>query len=145
MAGGRQPSWICNARGARQVIRDEWKEVRRGRAEARAERMRAGLHMFERVPKGMGPQSLLNAWRRETEGWHQVNVVLDSGAADSVCPKDMAPWFEVVDSDASRAGVYYTAANGGKIYNLNRRIFLLQWIMDLEQWLPSKLQMYLVH
>ena len=31
MDGGRQPSWICNARDARQVIRVKWKEVRRGR------------------------------------------------------------------------------------------------------------------
>ena len=120
MDGGRQPSLICNARDAKQVMRDERKEVRRGRAEARAEKMRAGRHCFERVPKGLEPQSLLTAWKRETEGWRQVNVVLDSGAADSVCPKDMAPWFEVVDSDASRAGVYYTAANGGKLYNLGQ-------------------------
>ena len=82
--------------------------------------MRAGLHVFKRGPKGMEPQSLLAAWKRETEGWHQVNAVLDSGAADSVCPRDMTPWFEVVDSDASRAGVYYTAANGGKIYKLGQ-------------------------
>ena len=33
----------------------------------------------------------------------------------------MAPWFEIVDSEASRAGVYYTAANGGKLFNLGQQ------------------------
>ena len=46
--------------------------------------------------------------------------MLDSGAADSVCPKDMAPHFQVVDSEASKAGVYYTSADGGKISNLGQ-------------------------
>ena len=35
-------------------------------------------------------------------------------------PENMAPWFEIVDSEASRASVYHTAANGGKLYNLGQ-------------------------
>ena len=36
------------------------------------------------------------------------------------CPKDMALCVEVVDPDASRAFVYYTAADGGPLYNLGQ-------------------------
>jgi hypothetical protein len=78
------------------------------------------LHCFEKFQKGRSEPNLLGAWKSEASGWREVDVVLDSGAADSVCPKEMAPRFPIVDSDASRAGVYYTAANGGKLYNLGQ-------------------------
>ena len=58
--------------------------------------------------------------RDQVSGWREVDVVLDSGAADSVCPKDMVPHFAIEDSEASRAGVYYTSANGGKIVNIGQ-------------------------
>ena len=47
-------------------------------------------------------------------------MVLGSGAADSVCSKEMCPQLGIEDSDASRAGVFYTSANGGKFYNLGQ-------------------------
>ena len=43
---------------------------------------------------------------------------MDSGAAESVCPREMAPQFEVKDTLASRAKVFYTAASGGQIMNI---------------------------
>ena len=46
---------------------------------------------------------------------------MDSGAADSVCLRSMAPHFNAEDSEASRAGVYYTAAGGAKIKNLGQQ------------------------
>ena len=61
---------------------------------------------------------LCAAWRLESQGWSRVDCVLDSGAADSVCPRSMAPHFRIDDTEASRAGVYYTAADGGRIANL---------------------------
>ena len=78
------------------------------------------MHVFERNANGTEGQSLLTAWKQETAGWNCVECVLDSGAADSVCPRSMCPWFAVEDSEASRAGVYYTAANGGKLFNLGQ-------------------------
>ena len=57
----------------------------------------------------------------EDRGWSRVKVIMDSGAAESVCPRAMAPQFTVHDSIASRAGVYYTSANGGKIMNLGEQ------------------------
>ena len=61
------------------------------------------------------------AWRMEREGWSRVDCVLDSGAADSVCPRSMAPHFPVEDTDASRNGVYYTSADGGRISNVGQQ------------------------
>ena len=46
---------------------------------------------------------------------------MDSGAAESVCPRTMAPQFAIQDSAASKSGVYYTSANGGKIMNLGEQ------------------------
>ena len=46
---------------------------------------------------------------------------MDSGAAESVAPKSMARQFLLTDSPASRAGVFYTAANGGRLDNLGQQ------------------------
>ena len=78
------------------------------------------MHVFERNANGTAGQSLLTAWKQETAGWNCVECVLDCGAADSVCPRSMCPWFAVEDSESSKAGVYYTAANGGKLFNLGQ-------------------------
>ena len=80
--------------------------------------------MLER-DKGAQNQQLLTAWKTETQGWHQIEVVLDSGAADSVCPKDMCLQLGIEDSEASRAGVYYTGANGGELFNLGQTHVLI--------------------
>ena len=64
--------------------------------------------------------SIFGAWSSEDperKGWTRVKVVMDSGAAECVCPPDMAPQFAVVDSPASRAGVYYSSACGGRMAN----------------------------
>ena len=37
-----------------------------------------------------------------------------------MCPKDMCPQFGIEDSEASKAGVYYTGVNGGKLLNLGQ-------------------------
>ena len=57
----------------------------------------------------------------EDRGWTKVKVIMDSGAAESVCPRSMAPQFAIRDSAASKAGVYYTSANGGHIPNLGEQ------------------------
>ena len=51
---------------------------------------------------------------------HGIGLRLDSAAADSVCPRGMCPQFGVEDSVASKAGVFYTRVNGGKLYNLGQ-------------------------
>ena len=44
-------------------------------------------------------------------------ITIDSGAAESVIPSNLAPQFPITATDASKAGVNYVAANGGKLPN----------------------------
>ena len=50
-----------------------------------------------------------------------VKVTADSGAADHVAPVQTASHLEVRETEASRQGVKYVAANGHKIANLGQR------------------------
>ena len=103
------------------MLDEGWTEIKWDHRDAEYERRKAGLHVCLRNrDEDVGPQHLLSAWRTESQGWHQIEVVLDSGAADSVCPKDTCPQFAMEDSEASKAGVYYTGANGGKLFNLGQ-------------------------
>ena len=122
------------------MIQEEWQDVRHERRAAAAERQRLEMHICERVPDQPEAQSLLSAWKQEMAGWQCVECELDSGAADSVCPKSMAPWFAVEDSEASKAGVYYTAANGGRFLIWDNSTFRLPWRMVLALWPPFRLQ-----
>ena len=47
----------------------------------------------------------LKAVQRPT--WKKIEVVMDSGAAESVGPPDMAPWLPIKESPGSRAGWKY--------------------------------------
>ena len=44
-------------------------------------------------------------------------MVIDSGAAETVLPSSWFKTHKTIETDASRAGVYYTTANGIKVYN----------------------------
>ena len=104
-------------------MRQEWQEVRREKKDARQEQIRArALNCFlsgEAAGASGGPL----CGRRQTEerGWSKVKVIMDSGAAESVCPRAMAPRFIIHDSIASRSGVNFTSANVGKIMNLGEQ------------------------
>ena len=50
--------------------------------------------------------------------YDMAKVAADSGAADHVAPVQTASRLEVRDTEASRQGVNYVAANGHKIANL---------------------------
>ena len=52
------------------------------------------------------------------EGWKAISILIDSGASDSVAPRGMFPQVKILETDASRAGMEYTAAGGHKIPNL---------------------------
>ena len=97
----------------------EWE---RDEGQARMEEAQAGsLNCFTREQLDKMGAPLCGAWQVEDAGWTRVEVVMDSGAAESVCPRDMCPQFPIQDSAASLAGVFYTAANGGKIANLGEQ------------------------
>lgn len=45
----------------------------------------------------------------------ELEVTIDSGAVDTVGPRGIAPEIPLEETDASRYGRYYTAANGTRI------------------------------
>ena len=48
-------------------------------------------------------------------------ITIDSGAAESVLPKNMLPNEPIVEGEAKRGGVKYVAANGGKMENIGEK------------------------
>ena len=57
----------------------------------------------------------------EKEGWIAVSILIDSGASDSVAPPGMSPKAKVLETNASRAGVQYTAAGCISFKNFDLR------------------------
>ena len=55
------------------------------------------------------------------EDYEVIKVTADSGAADHVAPVDMAQYVELKETEASRQGIKYVAANGHRITNLGQR------------------------
>ena len=51
----------------------------------------------------------------QSTGWTKEDMYVDSGATDTVCPKDFSPAHEIKETKESRAGKYYKAANDSKI------------------------------
>ena len=121
-AEGKQNVGVYKAEELTARAVEEWQEVRRDRKEAAAERRRAkGLCCIYPEQVGKPGGEINGAWRAEKDGWTRVEVVMDSGAAECVCPPTMVPHFKVEDTVASRAGVYYTSANGGRICNVGQQ------------------------
>ena len=54
--------------------------------------------------------------------WVSIEVVMDSGAAESVAPSDMAPWLPIKESDGSRAGRKNVSASGEVLQNLGEKM-----------------------
>ncbi len=52
---------------------------------------------------------------RATPGWERVRVQIDSGAIDAVGPKEIAKAFEMKETEMSKRGKGYVAANGSSI------------------------------
>ena len=53
--------------------------------------------------------------------WEVIKVTVDSGAVDTVTPPSTAKYFPILETDASRRGLDYRAANGTKIKNHGAR------------------------
>ena len=53
--------------------------------------------------------------------WVKMDMVLDSGAVDTVGPNEAASNVATRPSEASESGVHYKAANGSKIPNLGEK------------------------
>ena len=62
----------------------------------------------------------------DSPGWRCVELLVDSGAVDNVADPQEFPEYSVKPSEGSRAGMYYIAANKGKIKNQGeQRLFLM--------------------
>ena len=53
--------------------------------------------------------------------YEMITVTADSGAADHVAPKNVASHLKIQETEASRQGVKYVAANGQKIANVGQK------------------------
>ena len=74
------------------------------------------LNSIDRAPKAnVGEINEVEA------GWGKIKVQVDSGAIDTVAPKNVAKKFELKETPASRRGVGFVAANGSKIQNYGER------------------------
>ena len=59
------------------------------------------------------------------EEWERLVMVLDSGAAETMCPSSMATNVSVVPGAKMKAGVRYTCAGGKKLPNLGEKRCML--------------------
>ena len=50
--------------------------------------------------------------KQEWPGWRKLTITADSGVVDTVGPEEFAKEFRTRDTNASRSGLTYVAANG---------------------------------
>ena len=122
-ATGRTPHGVVAAKDLGNFWHEARQEAKLDRLQAEDERRAAGLHILtegQSAPPSAG-RDLCAAWSSEQNGWRKIRAVMDSGAAECVAPKDMAPHYRISDSVASRSGVFYTSADGGRLDNLGQQ------------------------
>ena len=68
-----------------------------------------------------GEGSLNNLEKTVWESLPQ-QIIIDSGASTSVLPLSWCAHVQTRETEASRRGEHYTAANGGKIYNKGEKV-----------------------
>ena len=68
------------------------------------------------------PHSLRPLAGANEGGWEHLEAILDSGATVTVIPPHVGKEYEVVPSEASKAGVKYEVANGEEIPNLGEKL-----------------------
>ncbi len=58
---------------------------------------------------------------RAMPGWGRVRAQIDSGATDTVGPKEIAQASEMRETEMSKRGIGYVAANGISIENYGEK------------------------
>ncbi len=61
---------------------------------------------------------------RATPGWEKGRIQVDSGAIDTVGPKYMAGAFKMKETEMSRKGIGFVAANGRGIKNYGEKMIV---------------------
>ena len=123
-AEGRKPIGVTEVKELAESNRAAWNESVRDQERAVAENKAAGIHILtegQPAPSPEGGRDLCAAWSSEQNGWRKIRVVMDSRTAECVAPRDMAPQYRISDSVASRSGVFYTSADGGRLDNLGQQ------------------------
>ena len=122
-AAGKTPTGVVDAKEYAETNRKVWNEAVLDEKTAREEKRIAGIRILTegQVDPPVAGRDLCAAWSSEQNGWRKIRVVMDSGAAECVAPKDMAPQYRIADSVASRSGVFYTSADGGRLDNLGQQ------------------------
>ena len=84
----------------------------------------ATLGFLGEATQGDSLQAVGEAQANMVGEWESLEVIMDSGAHVSVGPRNIGSkaGYTVRESAASKAGVCYTAANGGEIPNLGERL-----------------------
>ena len=59
------------------------------------------------------------------QDWKHLSLVVDSGAAETVIPHDLATDHEIVDTNASKSGMCYASATGQPIPNMGEQVLPL--------------------
>ena len=54
-------------------------------------------------------------------GWERIRVQVDSGAIDTVTPKETAQGIPLKPTEASKSGKAYMAANGSRVANYGEK------------------------
>ena len=70
--------------------------------------------------------------------WEFLEAIVDSGATVTVIPPHVGRGYDIVPSEASRAGVHYEVANGEEIPNLGEK--LLAVVTEEGSWRGLKAQ-----
>ena len=52
---------------------------------------------------------------KDSSGWEEINITIDSGEMDTAGPKEVGRGFPVRPTEASKKGVFYRAANNTNI------------------------------
>ena len=73
---------------------------------AREEQRIAGLHILteEQTATPVGGRYLCAAWASDQNGWRKIRVVMDSGAAECVAPRDMCLQYIISEPAARKSG-----------------------------------------
>lgn len=118
---------------------DEWRPAqeenkrarkKKGKKEAE-ENLQVGLHaLFSLGPEVLGFEG--------QEQWKTLEVVMDSGAAESVAPERSAPWVQTKPSRGSTRGQIYTSASGEKLPNKGEKN--LELMTDEGEWARATFQ-----
>ena len=64
----------------------------------------------------------MDSWKGE---WGKLEIVVDSGATEWMAPESVAKSMQLEETDKSKNGVWYEAANGAKIESKSSQTSLL--------------------